>query len=141
MISRWTGSLDVTLRWTWIPRLFQFGVNWPNCGRLFVAILRLISTDWFVCIRFRIIRACIFNLSSKKYDGEFNLEAMEILENNFSFLERDESSSLKRIPRRLWIFHRWYLKGSKGCSVKSSFFWYLSLIHWSSRWSFVSRDR
>lgn len=49
--------------------------------------------------------------------GKFDLE--EILKNNFSLLERDESSSLKRI--RLWIFHRWYLKGSKGCRMFFSF--------------------
>lgn len=49
--------------------------------------------------------------------GKFDLE--EILKNNFSLLERDESSSLKRI--RLWIFHRWYLKGSKGCWMFFSF--------------------
>lgn len=49
--------------------------------------------------------------------GKFDLE--EILKNNFSLLERDESSSLKRI--RLWIFHRWYLKGSKDCRMFFSF--------------------
>lgn len=49
--------------------------------------------------------------------GKFDLE--EILKNNFSLLDRDESSSLKRI--RLWIFHRWYLKGSKGCWMFFSF--------------------
>lgn len=49
--------------------------------------------------------------------GKFDLE--EILKNNFSLLDRDESSSLKRI--RLWIFHRWYLKGSKDCRMFFSF--------------------